>query len=318
MRRNRSQILVHKGNKREKRYHDVGVPKDLSSVCINRSLGGIGDVLMATVGLREFKRENPDTKLYFAIDQSSTYDNTYYKLVKNAPFLDGIVDSKYVRRSRYTFYKDITSVCIQEENSSDYPRGRVEIFAKAMHVKELKNTIPFYKESNEEEAASNKVFEKYKNKTKIFIHTASNDAKRSYSIKNTVELVSLIESKMPNTVVFVSDFNKLYNNWNEFENVVNVSELDIRETASYIKRCNIFVGPDSGLMHLAAAVETKSLVIFGAIPPETRIRYYPTHKSISLESLPCLGCWYKACPFDSKCMKDLKASAVFEKMKRMI
>lgn len=287
-------------------------------VCINRALGGIGDVLMATVALRELKRENPDIHLTFAIDQESTHDNTYYKLVKNAPFLDAIENSKYIRKERFDAYFDITSVCISEENSTHFPRGRIEIFSESIKVKNLKNKVPFYLEEQSEKEKFDLMFEKYKETKSFFIHTASNDSKRSYSKKNTVELVKLISNKYPDSVIFISDFNKIYSDWKSIDNVIDVSRLDIRETASIIKRCDLFVGPDSGLMHLSAAVKTKSLVIFGSIPPDSRIKNYDTHSSITLESLPCLGCWYKPCPYDIKCMRDLKAEVVFKKVRKMI
>ena len=317
MRRNKIQVLskgkvISKKNKIQKEMF-----KNPDSVCINRSLGGIGDVLMCTVALREFKRENPKSRLHFAIDQSSTYDNTYYKLIKNAPFIDEILDSKFVRSSRYDFYKDITTVCIMEERGSKYPRGRIEIFSEAINVKNIQNTVPFYLETNEEKEEMDVIFKQYNGKKKFFIHTASNEGKRSYNINNTVSLVKMIKEEYKDCVIFISDFNKLYSSWDSI-GVVNISDLDIRDTASYIKRCDLFIGPDSGLMHLAAAVHTKSLVIFGSIPPETRVKYYKTHSSIVLEGLSCLGCWYKPCPHNIRCMKDLKAERVFKKITRMI
>lgn len=308
------------------RRHSISNPKDriklkmlanTDTVCINRRLGGIGDILMCTVALREFKRENPKSKLHFAIDQSSTYDNTYYKLIQNAPFIDEILDSKFVRSSRYNFYKDITTVCIMEERGSKYPRGRIEIFSEAINVKSIQNTVPFYLETKEEKEEADTIFNQYEGKRKFFIHTASNEGKRSYDIKNTLNLVKMIKEEYKNCVVFVSDFNKLYNGWDGM-GVVNISNLDIRHIASYIKRCDLFIGPDSGLMHLAAAVHTKSLVVFGSIPPETRVKYYPTHTAIRMDELGCIGCWYKPCPHNTKCMKDLKAERVFKKVKELV
>ena len=140
------------------------------------------------------------------------------------------------------------------------------------------------------------------------------EGKRSWDIKNTVNFVKLIEKNYPQAVIFISDFNNYYNNWEVFKNVVEVSAMDIRKSASLIKRCDLFVGPDSGLMHLAAAVQTRSIVILGSIPPAARINLYPTHSAVKLDGLPCLGCWYRPCPYDIKCIKDLKAETVFKQM----
>jgi ADP-heptose:LPS heptosyltransferase len=40
----------------------------------------------------------------------------------------------------------------------------------------------------------------------------------------------------------------------------------IRETASILARCTLYVGNDSGMMHLSAAVGTPQVIVFGAIP----------------------------------------------------
>ena len=319
MRRNAKHILEARRTVSKTRVRDNTINAFVEgSVCVNRSLGGIGDVLMCTVALREVKRENPSINLTFAIDQNSTHDNTYYKLVYNAPFIDCIENSKYVRRERYNSYFNITSVCISEENSSRFPRGRIEIFCDALKVKNIENKIPFYLETQEELIDHNRIFHKWNNKKKFFIHTASNDSKRTYSPENTLELIKLISKQYKDSIIFVSDFNKICKGWKEIENTIDVSELDIRETASYIKRCDLFIGPDSGLMHLAAAVYTRSLVVFGSIPPESRIKDYTTHSSVVLKDLSCLGCWYKPCPYNTKCMKDLKAETVFKEIRKII
>ena len=68
---------------------------DKSSICIIRSVGGIGDVLMITPALRELKLRYPKSKLTFAVDRHIPVDN-YYELVKNAPFIDHIIDARDV------------------------------------------------------------------------------------------------------------------------------------------------------------------------------------------------------------------------------
>ena len=60
-------------------------------ICIDRPVGGIGDVLMASVAMREFKRCNPSSKLTVALDRHTTYDDTYYKLLFNAPFILSLI-----------------------------------------------------------------------------------------------------------------------------------------------------------------------------------------------------------------------------------
>lgn len=50
----------------------------------------------------------------------------------------------------------------------------------------------------------------------------------------------------------------------------------IRETASILGRCSLYVGNDSGLMHLAAAVGTPQAIVFGAVPWQHRAYWSTT------------------------------------------
>jgi len=49
-------------------------------------------------------------------------------------------------------------------------------------------------------------------------------------------------------------------------------KLDLLETAACIKQCKVFLGNDSGLMHIAAAVETPTIGLFG---PSREQNYRP-------------------------------------------
>jgi len=49
-----------------------------------------------------------------------------------------------------------------------------------------------------------------------------------------------------------------------------LDKLSLRQTAYVISQCDLFVGCDSGLAHVAAAIGIKSVVLFGPISPLTR------------------------------------------------
>lgn len=50
-----------------------------------------------------------------------------------------------------------------------------------------------------------------------------------------------------------------------------VDKLTIRGTAALLQRCRLYIGNDSGLAHLAAAVGTEQVVIYGRVPPTERM-----------------------------------------------
>lgn len=75
-----------------------------------------------------------------------------------------------------------------------------------------------------------------------------------------------------------------------------VDELTVRETAAVLAGCTLFIGNDSGLFHLAAAVGTPQVAIFGRTPWRRR-RYWNT-TPLGNEFDYCVNCVNK-CPYDS-------------------
>ena len=64
-----------------------------------------------------------------------------------------------------------------------------------------------------------------------------------------------------------------------------VGKVDLLTAAAVLKRCALFVGNDTGLMHIAAAVGVPTLGLFGPSPPE---QYAPwgRHTAIATTALP--------------------------------
>lgn len=281
-------------------------------VCVVRSLGGIGDVLMTTPALRELKRQFPKIHLTYAIDRHRTSNDVYFALVKNAPFIDSIIDARYVDRKDYDAFIDISSVCIKYERPGLPAINRIDLFARHMGLNSMRNKLPFYElEASELQWAKRFMAPAGTNKT-VVLHTASFSDKRSWPVRYYRELIE--DSKDLPITFLVLDFNNKFSDWSRYSNVINCSGTDLRQMAAIISAADLFIGPDSGPMHLAGAVGTKSLVLFGSVPPEARINHYPTHEAIQNTALSCLGCWYEACPYSFKCMKELSKDIVYRRM----
>jgi ADP-heptose:LPS heptosyltransferase len=71
------------------------------------------------------------------------------------------------------------------------------------------------------------------------------------------------------------------------KNVINWAKDyndDIALTASLIKKCDLIIGPDSGLIHVAAGFETPIIGLFGAFHSSLRIKYYKKAIGIDTET----------------------------------
>jgi ADP-heptose:LPS heptosyltransferase len=80
--------------------------------------------------------------------------------------------------------------------------------------------------------------------------------------------------------------------------------LSVRQAAAALSHCKLFVGNDTGTMHLAAAANTPCVGIFAAI--EWPGKWYPYGRAhdVLRRSVPCEGCFLQECiEHDMKCLK---------------
>jgi Glycosyltransferase family 9 (heptosyltransferase) len=92
-----------------------------------------------------------------------------------------------------------------------------------------------------------------------------------------------------------------------------VDRLTLRETAEVIAAAGAFVGNDSGLSHIAAAVGTPTVMIFGPTPDRTLGRFPPNVRVLRRGS-SCEPCWFnsrfRACTGRIDCLNELPVDVV--------
>lgn len=302
----------------EMRYLNDGINV---KICIYRGCGGIGDIIMCTPLLQAIKETYPQCHLTFAID-TKTGGDTYYNIVKNNPYIDEIISAHTIKRDNYHLFKDISSVCLQYENSGLPWINRIDIFANACGFK-LKDPKTYYKIEDDERTWAKGLIDKITmNKRSsyklVMFHTASFDHKRSWPIHKYTELISYLNAKRNDVFYLVNDFQRLNPYWDKMKNVYDISPYRLRELSAITEQMDCFVGPDSGPMHIAGTVGTPGVVMFGSVPPQSRINHYPSLIGITVKNLACLGCMYKSCMFNLKCMTSLSAENVGEKVLEII
>ena len=97
--------------------------------------------------------------------------------------------------------------------------------------------------------------------------------------------------------------------------------LSLIESARLLKSCTCMVGVDSGPLHLAAAVGTRAIGIFGPVNPGLRLP--PGAQFVVAEpQLPCQFChhrtprghWETGCPHEIACMEKIQPAQLLEKV----
>jgi ADP-heptose:LPS heptosyltransferase len=98
--------------------------------------------------------------------------------------------------------------------------------------------------------------------------------------------------------------------------------LDLIETTHLISKMDLFIGIDSGLLHIANAAGVRSIGLFGPTNPYVVLGGQFTTGLFSAE-VPCIFCqhrgldlhWKTGCPYDIRCLGMLSADAVFASVK---
>src|SRR6267142_4575446 len=86
----------------------------------------------------------------------------------------------------------------------------------------------------------------------------------------------------------------------------------LRELCVLLKLCRVLLTNDSGPMHVAAAVGTSVVVLFGSTSPELTGPGLPgdTRHQLLTANAPCSPCFLRACPIDFRCMTGISVERV--------
>jgi len=97
-------------------------------------------------------------------------------------------------------------------------------------------------------------------------------------------------------------------------NVINLTGNPLIEMTAVLKAAAAAVGPDSGPGHLAAAVGTPYVTLFGPTPANRHVPYGCEHLIVQSD-LDCAPCYQKQCPEgDNRCMENIKVDDVAQKI----
>ncbi|MGC8840488.1 MAG: glycosyltransferase family 9 protein [Candidatus Sumerlaeaceae bacterium] len=87
--------------------------------------------------------------------------------------------------------------------------------------------------------------------------------------------------------------------------------LDLPALAALLQRLRLFLGNDTGVTHMAAAVGTPTVVVFGPMDWNVTHPWAPCTRIVR-RSPPCAPCFLRECPVDHRCMNDVSPEQVIE------
>lgn len=103
--------------------------------------------------------------------------------------------------------------------------------------------------------------------------------------------------------------NRLLEKWQIGANAAG--ELNIRQAAAALENCQLYLGNDTGTMHLAASVGIRCVGIFAAIDFSGRWFPYGENHKIFRRQVECEGCHTPFCFNQHKCLELIEVEEVY-------
>ncbi len=190
-------------------------------------------------------------------------------------------------------------------------------------------TIPQYPDIPIDESRirdSVKLKKKKKDKKKAVIHVGAGKASRDWGIENFASLVQkLKENKNKNEtdwsifIVGKNDKEKKKGEYLEKHFQIHnlTGKISLLELLYLISRSTVYVGADSGPLHLASLTSTPLVGLYGPNIPEVSGPWREKNVSIIRKYLPCQPCSQRKCIYGIiSCMKNITTDEVYEKIIR--
>jgi heptosyltransferase-1 len=99
--------------------------------------------------------------------------------------------------------------------------------------------------------------------------------------------------------------------------VALLPRLTLKELAAVYRECGYLMAPDTGPLHIAAAVGARTVSVFRATDGSRNAPRGPRHRFLQAP-LPCTACLRKDCERDAECRASIPAREVAEEMARLV
>lgn len=144
---------------------------------------------------------------------------------------------------------------------------------------------------------------------------STNSRAKRWQAESYAELNDKLQNELEVSVVLVGakDESEVSNEVYEkakIKPVILTGKTDLAEATAILSEADLLVSNDMGLAHVASAVGTKTLIIFGPTNPKTT---RPWNAEIIYKAVECAPCMLRDCPIDHRCMTRISADEVFEK-----
>ena len=296
--------------------------------------GAMGDVVCCLPLCEEIRKKHPECLVVFVTNSG------FQNLVQISKVVDSVYGSRlwcwpFKFPKNFQFFGLIQAVYCPlnpDEISSGvgFSGHLVESFARSCDITIQSLQPRLHLAPKMFEACLNKYFiKKHINQSRLLIALNGGPTwpVRMWEVDKWQELIKRIHAEYE--VQFLLFGQSQNGRGSDLQALVGVDNLFNRtepeEIAAILNACDLLIAIDSGPIHIAGALGTPVVGLFGAVNPQFRMPPDSLGKSI-VGNVSCLYCnhripvghWIENCPHEIACMKAITVDEVFQAVKEIL
>ncbi|MEP6923830.1 MAG: lipopolysaccharide heptosyltransferase II [Pyrinomonadaceae bacterium] len=151
---------------------------------------------------------------------------------------------------------------------------------------------------------------------------STNSRAKRWQTESYSKLADLLQENLNASVVLIGSPDELEVSNDVCEKsttkpILLTGKTSLSEAVAALSVVNLLVTNDTGPAHIAPAVGTKTIVIFGPTTPETT-RPFSDLAEIIVKPPGCAPCMLRDCPIDHRCMTAIKPFEIFKMIEQSI
>lgn len=285
---------------------------------ITISENGIGPLLFSSITLLlKLWKHRPD--LYIDLEIYSNYSSMIATMSLSRNRVGFFKNDKTYRKGMYTHMLFFN---VKSPISQTYLQ-----FARLLKCKDIIFELAI--NTNIDQNTSESIYKKLNTTLNKYIIINPNASElrleRRWSSENFITLIDNISSEFPDRQIIVigapneTDYvNSLFTKLSSRKNVIDSSgKLSIKELIHIISKAELMITNDTGPMHIAFALKTKTVSLFGPCSPQ---QYGGIENNITIyKNIYCSPCVHEflipPCKGDNQCMKKITVTEVMNNVR---
>jgi len=149
----------------------------------------------------------------------------------------------------------------------------------------------------------------------VFVHPGASQPKKLWSSERFARIAEYLHKKDYSAVLLAGPNDKAIIEAirNKCQKKPEILSVPLSEVAAYLACGEIFIGLDSGIAHIAAAIGKNVIVLFGPQPPSIACpRGSGKIRKVIKGNFTCRPCQKRFCDLNNACMKAIQVEDVIE------